>query len=267
MTRNSWPGIVKIAGDWVRAQPYPVTLRQVHYYLVATQVVANTYSNYKTLSKVTTRAREAETFPELEDKTRTAEVLGAFEDLSEFALGVARHFHLDRTRGQEYQVVVAVEKRGLVDQVFRAVGERGWMVVPVAGYGSHTIKHDVAEQVEADGRPSVLLYLGDFDASGMDIERDFVAKTDFSSKVIRVALTAEQVAEYDLPTAVDKERDSRAAAFAAQYGHVQVEIDALPMDLLRDLLIAEVDQWWDRSTWEAVVAEERALRAEFRARN
>jgi hypothetical protein len=50
-----------------------------------------------------------------------------------------------------------------------------------------------------------------------------------------VALLWEQVEQYKLPVEVGKTTDSRAAAFIARHGqNVQVEVEAMPPDLLRD---------------------------------
>src|SRR3546814_4970649 len=76
-----------------------------------------------------------------------------------------------------------------------------------------TYVKEVVRDVEAQDRPAVLLYAGDFDPSGEDIDRDFTARTDCFAKVVRVALNAEQVTEYDLPPAMGKATDSRASRF------------------------------------------------------
>ena len=52
----------------------------------------------------------------------------------------------------------------------------------------------------------------------------------------RVALTVEQVVDYNLPPMVSRSIYSRANAFRARYGDfVQMELDALPPDVLRSL--------------------------------
>jgi len=82
----------------------------------------------------------------------------------------------------------------------------------------------------------VLLYGGDFDPSGEAIDRDSTARTDCWVEVRRVALTAAPVQQHALPRQPGKETDSRAKGFDARHGHlVQVELDALPPDVLKDL--------------------------------
>src|SRR5207249_5207910 len=63
---------------------------------------------------------------------------------------------------------------------------------------SDLIRDDVWRQL----RPAVLLYAGDFDSSGEDIFRDFVARTDCWTHTRRIALTAEQVETLDRKSVV-----------------------------------------------------------------
>jgi len=124
----------------------------------------------------------------------------------------------------------------------------------------------VAADARAQGRPAVLLYAGDFDPLGEDIDRDFVERTACWAQVVRVALGADQVTAYDLPPAMGKATDSRASSFAARHGRlVQVELDALPPDVLRALFADALTPYVDRSTFAAVVAREEAERAALAA--
>ncbi|WP_199836892.1 hypothetical protein [Streptomyces sp. CB01373] len=59
---------------------------------------------------------------------------------------------------------------------------------------------------------------GDFDCSGEDIERDWVARTGCWSHTERVLLTYEQVRAYELPATEGKRGDPRWPAFARRYG-------------------------------------------------
>ncbi|MFF0537110.1 hypothetical protein ACWDF1_11415 [Streptomyces coelicoflavus] len=90
--------------------------------------------------------------------------------------------------------------------------------------------------------------VGDFDASGADIERDWVARTNCWSYVERVLLTHEQVREYELPAAAGKAGDPRWAGFARRYGPgrpVQWEVEALDPAELQRLVLAAVAPYID----------------------
>ena len=74
-------------------------------------------------------------------------------------------------------------------------------------------------------------------------------------------MTWDQIEEHDLPPQLGKASDPRAATFAAAHGElVQVEADALPPDVLRDVLTEAVDEFYDRDEYEAVVEREAEMR-------
>ena len=128
-------------------------------------------------------------------------------------------------------------------------------ILALGGYSSQTFTDDVADDVERDGRPAVLVYAGDFDASGEDIDRDFTDRSRCWAKVERIALNADQVIEYQLPPQPGKVTDSRAEAFTARHGALmQVELDALAPDTLRSLYENALARWMDASIYEQVLA-------------
>jgi hypothetical protein len=170
---------------------------------------------------------------------------------------IARAAEIVRTEGQDVSLYIGVEKAGMVIQLQSWFGDLGIPVLALGGYSSQTYVDDVAGDASSQDRPAVLLYAGDFDPSGEDIDRDFEERTGCWDKVIRVALSASQVIEYGLPPNPGKATDSRAARFIERHGElVQVELDALDPDDLRSLFQAAIDGYWDTSAFEAVMARE-----------
>jgi hypothetical protein len=259
MTRLAWASIVDRAQQIVASYDTPVTLRQLFYRLVAAEVLPNTHGAYKELSAQTVRARKAGTFPDLMDTTRSIRTLPSYSGISEFAREMVWRYGVDRTEGQPVSVYLAIEKRGLLAQLESWFASLGIRFLPLGGYASQTFKDSVRRNVMRQDRPAVLLYGGDHDPSGEDIDRDFIEQTDCWETVQRVALTWDQVVEHNLPPLPGKATDSRAAAFERRHGRlVQVELDALPPDVLRGLFQAAIDAYWDKSAYdEAVRREER----------
>jgi hypothetical protein len=66
-----WPNLLERATAIVSSYDTPVTLRQLFYWLVAAQRLANTSSAYKALSRYTVRARRTGSFPTLMERGRT----------------------------------------------------------------------------------------------------------------------------------------------------------------------------------------------------
>ena len=257
----SWQPVIEQAADIVAEYDTLVTLRQLFYRLVAAELLPNTDYAYRHLSKLTAVGRRRGTFPDLIDSTRWIHRVAAWED-AEAASGWLRdEFRLDRTAGQDVSLYLAVEKRAIASQLETWFGELGIPVLPLGGYTSQGFVDDVRRDAALWQRDAVLIYAGDFDPSGEDIDRDFIQRSNCFVGVTRVALSAEQVERYDLPPQIGKATDSRASAFLARHGRlVQVELDALPPDVLRDLYATAMDRFWDVSEYEAVLARELAER-------
>jgi hypothetical protein len=159
-------------------------------------------------------------------------------------------------------VYLGVEKAGLVAQLQAWFADLGIAVLALGGYTSQSYVADVQRDVARQNRPAVLLYAGDFDPSGEDIDRDFVARSACWARVERVALSADQVSEYQLPPAMGKATESRAAAFVKRHGElVQVELDALPPDLLRQIYAEALAPFWDDAAYQRAVEREDGDRA------
>jgi hypothetical protein len=264
--RLDWAPIVAQAAAIVRTYDTGVTLRQLFYRLVAALLLPNAQYYYKQLSNVTAVARRAGTFPRLIDRTRVIHRALRFENPADALAALVQQYRRDRTRGQDMSVYLAVEKAGIIEQLRTWFGEPfGIPILALGGYSSQSYVDEIVEDVEAEGRPAVLLTAGDFDASGEDITRDFLVRAPCWAKVIRIALTAAQVEQYDLPEMMGKEKDSRAASFTARHGRlVQVELDALDPAILRQLYQEAIDQVWDMSVFQRVTAQEARDRRHLR---
>jgi len=132
---------------------------------------------------------------------------------------------------------------------------------------SYSALREAADRIGYTDRPTVVLYMGDFDPSGQDMPRDIRDRLtqDFGVQLDLhvIALTREQIATYDLPPAPAKRSDSRAAAFMAKHGDMAVELDALPPDVLQDLVRVNVARFFDKSAFQQQAQIERAERAKL----
>lgn len=271
-TRIDWPTILARGAAIVRSYTTGVTLRQLFYRLVAALLFPNTHNAYSGLSRQTARARRADAFPALIDLGRGIERPLRFDNPGAALDALVDQYRLDRTLGQPYAIYLGVEKHGITAQLSAWFGDAlGLPILALGGYSSQTFVDDVARSLQSDWeqheRPSVLIYAGDFDASGEDIPRDFVERVAQRwgfDEVRRIALNAEQIAEYGLPPQPGKATDSRAAGFIARHGElVQVELDALDPDDLRDLYQRALDDYWDATAYGAVMLREAPQREQL----
>jgi len=262
--RLSWPPIVARAREIVDEYNTGVTLRQLFYRLVSEQLITNKQTTYRTLSSRTADARRRGEFPDLIDRTRNITVAPSFEDTYDARAWLADLYRRDRTEGQPWSIYLGVEKTGMIAQLESWFSVYGIPILALGGYASQTYVDEIAQDVHARNRPAVLLYAGDFDASGEDISRDFVKRTGCFSEVHRIALTAEQVAKYKLPPQPGKKGDTRAASFVKRHGKlVQVELDALPPATVRSLYAEAVADYWDADAYDKVRAREHGERLEL----
>jgi hypothetical protein len=181
-----------------------------------------------------------------------------------------KQYRRNRTKGQRFSIYLVVEKAGLSAQLDAWFGDLGLPIVALGGYASQSLINKFRYDIGRQGRPAVLVYAGDMDPSGEDIDRDFVARVGlFSSRrVNRVALDADQVRDFGLPFQPDPavisklKKDTRAASFMRRHGIqryedlVQYEVDALPPETLRDLYRNAIDGYWDPDAHAAVLAQE-----------
>jgi hypothetical protein len=271
MTRVSWPAVLAHARAIVESYDTGVTLRQLFYRLVADGTLPNTQHKYRYHSEVTAKARRTASFPELLDRTSRIERGLRFSGAGAALDWLLDMYRRDRTEGQPWTIYLGVEKAGLSAQLRACFGDDlGVPIVALGGYASQTLADAVRRDIVEAGRPAVLVYAGDLDPTGEDIDRDFERRVGVFDKVVRVALTAEQVQSYALPFNPDEavvrklEGDSRAKAFVQRHGSlVQYEVDALPPETLRDLYGSAIESFWDDAAHRSVLAREQADLAEL----
>ena len=259
MSGIEWGRVLEHAALIVRSYDTAVTLRQLHYQLVVRPELGypNTQSAYKGLSSRTAKLRRDGLFPDLMDRTRAIHRAAWWESPTDALGALTDQYRLDRTEGQAVSIVIAVEKDGLVIQLEEWFGGLGVPIVAVSGYSSQSYVRDVVRDVHRYDRPAVLLYAGDHDPSGEDIDRDFVARTGCWHHVERIALSSAQVDKYNLPLAIGKAKDPRVAGFVARHGELrQVELDALNPNVLRGLYADVLGEWWNPDAHQLVLARE-----------
>jgi hypothetical protein len=259
-----WPPIIARAKEIVESFDTPITLRRLFYLLVSEGVIENKAKVYSYLSEVTTKARRSGDFPELIDLTFALHKAPSWSSPASLLSSAASQYRRDRTAGQKYQIYVGVEKNGLLPTLQAWFDDYGIEVFAVGGYESVSAESVVKRAKRLDERPSVLLYGGDLDPSGVDIYRNFKRYTGPWTHSERVAITWEQTEENAIPRSPFAKNDSRNAKFLNEYGALfQVEIDALDAlapGKMEEFYKTALMKYWDTSEFEAVKAREDAER-------
>lgn len=247
----------------------PLTVRQVFYRLVAQRGFEKTEKGYSRLCEVLNKARRAGLvdMAAIRDDGFSLSRVHAFADAAdviETYRGHAETVQLDRQRGQSARLVVWCEAQGMVPMLERVTLRYGVPVASSGGFDSLTCKHDMAAQF-AEAEHTAVLHLGDYDPSGVHmfsaLAEDlgaFAAGMGGSVEFHRLAVTAEQRDRHNLPTAPPKRTDRRAFADTTT-----VQCEALPPDLLLQIVEDAVTERMDLGEYRAVLAEEKQLRAEL----
>jgi hypothetical protein len=259
MKRIDWDSVLERAAAIVADYSTGVTLRQLFYRLVSEQLIRNNETSYKGLSRATAGARRAGEFPALIDNAREISRRRSWNSPADAIDDAISRYRRDRTEGQKYNVYIGVEKAGMAAQLMQWFWPLGLPIIAVAGYASQTLADEVCDDIVDDGRPAVLLYAGDHDPIGHDILRDFVRRVGAFDDYLRVALNPDQVRRYGLPPLPGKSADSRSAAFIDRFGKlIQVELDALPPDVLELLYREGLKGWWDDDAYQRIMRRENA---------
>lgn len=245
-----------------------LTLRQIFYQLVTKHIFDNTINNYKRLSRILVKARHNGDIDWDDMKDRTRQITGGdiAEDTPESHFDSAKHyiencwkyFKLPRWLNQEKYVEVWFEKQALEGIFEKATASHAVVQLACKGYSSHDVGYRLKERIESlEGeREAHLIYFGDWDPSGIDIYRfiqDMATMFELDIKFERIAITQEQIEQYEIPPMMAKSSDSRFAKFAAEYGTDVVELDALKPDILIDLIKQSVQQHFDQDEFKNTV--------------
>jgi len=241
----------------------PLTLRQIFYRLVGAHGYEKTERAYERLGEHLVRARRARLVPmdAIRDDGGVTIMPTMWANAEEYLDAVraqAGELMLDRTVGQETRLAVLCEAAGMAPQLARVTKPYGIGVMSSGGLDSVTEKHAFAAELTRHSRPTEVLSIGDQDGSGVWMFAAYLEDVEAFTR--ELAVTPEQVREFNLPTAPPKPTDRRA--FRGQ----TCQAEALAPDVLAGILRDAIEARIDRRTLDRVLRHERQVRRELVAR-
>jgi hypothetical protein len=266
-------GMAKASRDLIEAMHdiaksiQPVTGRGVGYKLFSRQLISSMKkSDMQRVYRLLKQAREQDIIPWewIVDETRSLEISATWDNPNQFIRSLQRSYRREFWNQQPLRVQVWSEK-GTVRGVLAPVLDRyGVGFNPVHGFNSATSVHDIA--IDDDGRPLVVLYVGDYDPSGMCMsEKDLPSRlAEYGGdhvEIRRIATTREQVTGLLSFPANDKVKDPRYKWFVSRYGDRCWELDAMDPNDLRNCVEAAIKKLIEPIAWqrcETVNAAEKA---------
>jgi hypothetical protein len=218
----------------------PITGRGIGYKLFTGRLTASMATpEMQRVYRLLKEARERGIIPWhwIVDETRDLEQTSSWANPEEYIRLVSRGYRRDLWKDQPNRVEVWSEKgtvRGVLSPVLDEFGV-GFRVMH--GFCGATTIYDVAQ--DYDGRPLFILYVGDYDPSGLcmsevDLPNRLKKYDGDHVGLIRIALTHFDL--LDLPSfpASDKAKDKRYKWFVENYGDQCCELDAMDPNDLRD---------------------------------
>lgn len=293
-----------------------LTLRQLYYQLVSRDIIPNKQTEYAKLSDILKEGRMCGIvdWSAIEDRLRTVQVPASWNTPGDVMQAAINSFEMPRQKGQNVYIEVWVEKDALSGVLLEVTEPYHIPVMVNRGYSSASAIFDSYKRfrkaLEA-GQQVLILYLGDYDPSGVDMIRDvydrplemLLAKADdimdkqYSTddfealhneyfdddrtmteddsedrtyfdpykamildrfKVQSIALTREQITQYNPPPNPAKRADPRAADFIAKHGTQSWEVDALRPEVLNALLTQAIESRIDLDKYNVILEEEKA---------
>lgn len=248
----------QVVGEY-EAQGYELTLRQTYYQLVARGYIPNNERSYKNIGSLINDGRLAGLIDwnSITDRTRFLRGRSHWDKPADVIASAKYSYNLDKWQGQPNYVEVWVEKDALVDIVAQACDPIDTPYFSCRGYTSQSEMWAAARRFiyQKNREQRVIIHLGDHDPSGIDMTRDIQERLNmFGADVTvkRVALTMNQIDQYNPPPNPAKLSDSRCHAYMEQFGDESWELDALEPKVITNLIRSEVTAFRDDAIYQAV---------------
>jgi hypothetical protein len=197
------------------------------------------------------------------DESREIEVPATWDNLEQFAETVADSYRKDSWQSQPYHISVWSEKSTMAGVLRPITREFGVAFSAVHGFNSASLMRKVAKMSARDRRDVIILYVGDWDPSGMFMsEVDLPGRLEeYGGKVTvrRIALLREDL--HGLPSVTAKPSDPRFKWFKARYGTRAWEVDALDPNTLRERVRDAILGYIEPHAWARMQLAEQAEQA------
>ena len=237
----------------VLREDHPQSIRHVYYRMTNPRLpepVDKTDNGYSQVQSRITQMRRDGTLPYgwITDATRRGYHVETFGGPAEFISETARFYRRNLWQQAAHYVEVWTESRSIAGIIEDDCRDLCVSMYPAGGFGSITLAYQAADHINyttMDGLvPAEIIYIGDYDPAGVliDISLNRELRRHLSDDVTlnfhRLAITEEQIAEFDLPAKPRKETDRRAL-------HIKttVEAEAMPANILRTMLREKVESF------------------------
>jgi hypothetical protein len=246
------------------AADYILTLRQLYYQLVSRDIIPNRTQEYVKLSTTLVKGRMAGIvdWSAIEDRTRKPFLPYYVNGVADAINDTIEQYRLNRQEGQHNYIEVFIEKDALSGVVKRITSKYHIHLITNRGYSSATALYDAYKrlyQASHQNQHCHILYLGDYDPSGLDMIRDVTERLhEFGvfPKIHHLALTEALIRKYNPPPNPAKISDPRAKWYIKEHGQTSWEVDALRPDILSNIIDTSIKKLIDQNLFDSIMQKE-----------
>lgn len=243
----------------------PFNVRQAFYQGVVHRLVDKAETGYGQVQRNLLAMRRGGVIPysRVVDLHRQLRGYRYWAGVEDFIADTQSLYRRDLRRENDVRVEFWIEKSTLCGFLDPIICTRwGLSYWAGGGFTSETALYKAGTAIAELKKPTFVYVLSDFDPSGEDI----AGHIKYGSKtcpggidrftggvpvyVEQLAVTKDQIRQWNLPTrpvvSKGKELTTRKARFIEEHGDDAVELDAIPPNLLRDLIDATIAQHCDR---------------------
>ncbi len=241
---------------------HPQTVRGVFYQAVSRGLIAKTEKEYKNVvGRLLTDMRKEGVLPFewLADSTCWMRKPRTYSGLEAAMTDAWEYYRKSVWHGQPVYIEIWMEKEALAGVIYKETASWDVPLMVTRGYPSLSFLHTAGEAISSIGKSAYIYYFGDYDPSGLDISRkveeglrEYAPDVDIYFE--RVAVTPQQIQDWDLPTRPTKGSDTRSKNFKGD----SVELDSIPAKQLRQLVGECITQHIDQETIERLEMAEQA---------
>jgi hypothetical protein len=243
-------------------QERPLTIRGCFYRVMSRGLVEKSEKGYKQVQRRALLMRRADDLPYgwIADGTRYRVKPTTYSSVDRALNNLSASYRRALWDDQDVHVELWVEKDAIRSVISPVTSEWDVPIFVARGFASETFLYSTAQDIIADDKPAVIYQLGDHDPSGLlawehtkSKLTEFAPDTDFEFE--RLAVTPEQIEEYELPT-----RPTKKSKHSYGFEGDSVEVDAMPSDVLRQIVEDAIELWIDDDALDLtkmVEAEER----------
>jgi hypothetical protein len=265
----------------VLEEDHPQSVRHVFYRLTDPRLpepVDKTELGYRVVQNRLTLMRRSGDIPYgwISDATRRGYFTPTYANGADFLRRHIGAYRADLWALSDYHVEVWCESRSIAGVIQDDCQELAVSLFPCGGFSSITFAYEAAQamtpilwddEIDEINKQGVIIYIGDYDPAGVLIDQSLEAELrrhlpeglGLELEFVRLAITPEQIAIYDLPTKPRKDTDRRA-----QHVTETVEAEAMPAAILRGLLRCAIEVHLPEGALEVAKAAEESERAHLR---